>query len=126
MGRRAAGRRRTPPGCGRPQAAAAAADLEFTAVEVDAAWRVVVAAGLLGETGTDLAARDDGEVLGAWDSGLAAILDAEDLDGLATALYTVGAPVRIDALFEAYTAAAGSPRPEQGSPARRQRRRAAR
>jgi hypothetical protein len=83
---------------------------------VDAAWRVVVAAGLLGEAATDLTGRDDGDVLGAWDSALAAILDAEDLDGLATALYTVGAPVRIDALFEAYTAAAGSPRPEQGNP----------
>ena len=43
------------------------------------------------------------------------LLDAEELDGLATALYTVGAPVRIDALFEAYSAAAGgAPRPEQG------------
>ena len=50
-------------------------------------------------------------MLGAWDTALAAILDAEELDGLATALYTVGAPVRIDALFEAYTAAAGSPAP---------------
>ncbi|MGH3272820.1 MAG: hypothetical protein ACRDNZ_00645 [Streptosporangiaceae bacterium] len=101
-------------------AAAASADLELTANEVDAAWRVAVATGLL-DDGPDPGRWDDGEVLGAWDSALAAILDAEDLDGLATALYTVGTPVRIDALFEAYTAAAGSPRPERDSqvPARR-------
>ncbi len=37
-----------------------------------------------------------------------AILTAEDLDGLATALYTVGGPVRMDGLFEAYAAAAGT------------------
>src|SRR6185312_8800148 len=34
----------------------------------------------------------------------------------ATALYTVGAPVRIDALFEAYTAAAGGALPAAGAP----------
>jgi hypothetical protein len=98
-------------------AGAASADLELTPNEVDAAWRVVLATGLLEEGRPDVARWDDGEVLGAWDSALAAILDAEDLDGLATALYTVGTPVRIDALFEAYTAAAGTPRPERGSPA---------
>jgi hypothetical protein len=95
----------------------ASADLELTPNEVDAAWRVVVATGLLEVDGPDIGHWDDGEVLSAWDSGLAAILDAEDLDGLATALYTVGTPVRIDALFEAYTAAAGTPRPERDSPA---------
>jgi hypothetical protein len=92
---------------------AAATVLELTPVEVDAAWQVVVATGLLDGAGADAAdradKRDASEVLGAWDAALAAILDAEELDGLATALYTVGAPVRIDALFEAYTAAAGSP-----------------
>jgi hypothetical protein len=98
-------------------AEAASADLELTPNEVDAAWRVVVATGLLDEDGPDIGRWDDGEVLAAWASSLAAILDAEDLDGLATALYTVGTPVRIDALFEAYTAAAGTPRPERGSPA---------
>jgi len=36
------------------------------------------------------------------------MLAAEDLDGMATALYTVGGPVKMDALFEAYMAAAGS------------------
>jgi hypothetical protein len=97
---------------------AASADLELTPNEVDAAWRVVRATGLLEEVRPDIIGHwDDSEVLGAWDSALAAILDAEDLDGLATALYTVGTPVRIDSLFEAYTAAAGTPRPERGSPA---------
>jgi hypothetical protein len=104
-------------------AAAAAADLELTPSEVDAAWQVVVATGLLDDGEQDEAPGRDrwdaSEVLGAWDSALAAILDAEELDGLATALYTVGAPVRIDALFEAYTAAAGSSRP--ASVASRQR-----
>ena len=47
-------------------------------------------------------------MLREWDGALAALLAAEELDGLATALYTVGAPVRIDALFDAYSAAAGS------------------
>jgi hypothetical protein len=97
-------------------AGAACADLELTPNEVDAAWRVVVATGLMDDGRPDIGQWDDGEVLTAWDSALAAILDAEDLDGLATALYTVGTPVRIDALFEAYTAAAGSPRPERGGP----------
>jgi hypothetical protein len=106
-------------GAGLPADAAdaAAADLELTPNEVDAAWRVVLATGLLEAGRPEIGNWDDSEVLGAWDSALAAILDAEDLDGLATALYTVGTPVRIDSLFEAYTAAAGAPRPERGSPA---------
>jgi hypothetical protein len=95
------------------QASAAGAALDLTPSEVDAAWRVVVATRNQAAGSTNGVARwDAGEVLGAWDSALAAILDAEELDGLATALYTVGAPVRIDALFDAYTGAAGSPRPE--------------
>jgi hypothetical protein len=97
---------------------AAAAALELTPAEVEAAWQVVVATGLRDEREEDadngaarLDQQDASEVLGAWDAALAAILDAEELDGLATALYTVGAPVRIDALFEAYTAAAGGAPP---------------
>ncbi len=57
-----------------------------------------------------LASGDAEEILALWDRALAAILSAEDLDGLATALYTVGAPVRMDSLFEAYAAAAGGRR----------------
>ena len=104
-------------------ALAAAAALELTPAEVEAAWQVVVATGLREADSDNGAARldqqDASEVLGAWDAALAAILDAEELDGLATALYTVGAPVRIDALFEAYTAAAGGSLPR---PAARRRR----
>ncbi len=49
-------------------------------------------------------------MLREWDAALAALLAGEELDGLATALYTVGAPVRIDSLFDAYAAAAGTRR----------------
>jgi hypothetical protein len=101
-------------------ALAAAAALELTTAEVEAAWQVVVATGLRDADSDNGAARLDqqeaSEVLGAWDAALAAILDAEELDGLATALYTVGAPVRIDALFEAYSAAAGDSLPTAGGP----------
>ena len=110
----------------RPDAIAAATHLELIPAEFDAAWRVAVAARMLvlgegrAEAGQRLEvlsspAADD--VLGAWDAALAAILDAEELDGLATALYTVGAPVRIDALFEAYTAAAGTAPAAPAAPA---------
>jgi len=61
-------------------------------------------------TAVPLAAASAEDVLHEWDDALAALLAAEELDGLATALYTVGAPVRIDALFEAYAAAAGTSR----------------
>jgi hypothetical protein len=97
-------------------AAAAAAALDLATREVDAAWLVLSATrqatSEYGAGYTDLAkplASWGAEpVLTAWDAALAAILAAEELDGLATALYTVGAPVRIDALFDAYTAAAGA------------------
>ena len=36
------------------------------------------------------------------------MLGQENLDGLATALYTAARPVRLDALFEAYAAAVGA------------------
>ena len=49
-------------------------------------------------------------MLAAWDAALTAMLEAEDLDGMATALYTVGGPVRMDALFDAYLAAADTRR----------------
>jgi hypothetical protein len=100
-------------------AAAAAAALELAPREVDAAWRVAVATRMIvpqrggaqpAGGGSVLAAGDAEEVLAAWDCALAAILHAEDLDGLATALYTVGGPVRMDGLFDAYAAAAGTRR----------------
>lgn len=100
-----------------PDAAAAAAELDMTPAELDAAWRVALGTGMLraaggqaepGERAEVLAADTAEEVLAAWDDALGIMLDAEDLDGMATALYTVGGPVKMDALFEAYVAAAGS------------------
>ena len=95
-------------------ARAAADALELTVDELDAAWQVVAAASEsanrpgIRDGSVPLATASAEDVLREWDGALAALLAAEELDGLATALYTVGAPVRIDALFDAYSAAAGS------------------
>jgi hypothetical protein len=98
-----------------PDAAAAAADLELTPGEVDAAWRVAVATGMVPQQGRPqppgpgiLESGDAEEVLAAWYGALEVMLDADDLDGLATALYTVGSPVRMESLFDAHAAAAGA------------------
>ena len=98
-------------------ARAAAEALELTPDELDAAWQVVAAASEQAAAGDPLPSRDkpltscdSDELLREWDAALAALLSGEELDGLATALYTVGAPVRIDALFDAYSAAAGTGR----------------
>jgi hypothetical protein len=100
-------------------ARAAAEALELTPDELDATWQVVAAASEQAAAGDPLVSRnkpltscDTEELLREWDAALAALLAAEELDGLATALYTVGAPVRIDALFDAYSAAAGAGRPD--------------
>jgi len=117
----------------------AAADLELAPTEVEAAWRVAVATRMLpgepgngkrengepengepgrgGPLGDVLASGDAEQVLAMWDVALKAILAAEDLDGLATALYTVGGPVRMEGLFDAYAAAAGTRRSQPGSAA---------
>lgn len=103
-----------------PRAAAEA--LELTLDELDSAWQVVAAASeRASSTGepepgsAPLATASAEDILKEWDAALAALLAGEELDGLATALYTVGAPVRIDALFDAYSAAAGTkPPPEAG------------
>ena len=109
----------------RADAAAAAAELELTAAEVDAAFRVAVATRMLVLAGggagpgnhLDVLATGDAEdVLAVWGEALSVMLDAEDLDGMATALYTVGGPVRMDSLFEAYVAAAGT-LPQEPGPA---------
>jgi hypothetical protein len=106
----------------RRDAEAAAAALELAPREVDAAWQVAIATRMIAPQpggakqagqGSVLATGDAEEVLAAWDCSLAAILQAEDLDGLATALYTVGGPVRMDGLFDAYAAAAGPQRRKQ-------------
>ena len=98
-----------------PDAAAAASDLELTPGEVDAAWRVAVATGMVPQQGRPqppgpgiLESGDAEEVLAAWYGALEVMLDADDLDGLATALYTVGGPVRMESLFDAHAAAAGT------------------
>ena len=89
--------------------------LELSPDELTAAWQVVVATAAeasrdqAASAGVPLSSVAAADVLHEWDVALAALLDREALDGLATALYTVGAPVRIDALFDAYSAAAGSP-----------------
>ena len=95
-------------------AAVAASALDLALREVTAAWRIVVAA-----KGTSLAKAQQeslsallsggsaDSVLAVWDSALAVMLASEELDGIATALYTVGGPVAIDGLFEAYAGAAG-------------------
>ncbi len=114
-----------------PQRAAAAAELEMAPSEVDMAWQVALAAGQpepAGQPGPDygsvpgrlaaLASGDAEEVLALWDDALQVTLAAEDLDGLATALYTVGAPVRMESLFDAYAAAAGTQRQQAGQQVR--------
>jgi hypothetical protein len=96
-----------------PDGLAAAEELELTADELDAAWQVVTARPAAAAQdapdpgGVPLARASREAVLREWDAALAALLAGEELDGLATALYTVGVPVRIDALFDAYSAAAG-------------------
>ena len=98
-------------------ASAAMAELELTAAELDVAWRVAAGTGMVavpaghavpGPRVDVLASGDAGEVLAVWEDALRVMLHADDLDGMATALYTVGGPVKMDALFEAYMAAAGS------------------
>ena len=69
------------------------------------------------ERGDILATGNAEQVLATWDTALGALLEAEDLDGLATALYTVGGPVRMEGLFDAYAAAAGTKRSQPGSAA---------
>lgn len=95
------------------QAVAAGEELELTPDELDAAWQIVAAARQHDAStarrrpGKPLSGCGTDEVLAEWEAALGAVLTSEELDGLATALYTVGGPVRIDALFDAYSAAAG-------------------
>lgn len=101
----------------------AAEALEVTLDELQAAWQVATATtdpvDLESATpAVPLSAASAEDVLREWDGALGALLGGEELDALATALYTVGAPVRIEALFDAYTAAAGYRRREDDSLAR--------
>jgi len=98
-------------------AAAAVAALDLSAEEVRAAWAVATGTGMLTVSGKHagpgkrfdvLTSGRPDEALDMWCEALQAILAQESLDGLATALYTAGRPVRLDALFEAYAAAVGA------------------
>ena len=105
-----------------PAAAAesAAADLDLTQDELLAAWQVATGALMInqaspGQAGEILASGDPDAVLTLWDEALGVMMRTTELEGLMTALYTVGDPVRIDALFEAYEAA--RQQAPQGDPA---------
>jgi hypothetical protein len=113
----AAGRAGTRSSLSPGAASAAMAELELTAAELGVAWRVAAGTGMVrmprrkaapGPRVDVLASGDASEVLAVWEDALAVMLGADDLDGMATALYTVGGPVKMDGLFEAYVAAAGS------------------
>ena len=98
------------PGLTAADAASAAEDLDLTREELEAAWQVAEGARLLDRGGPRpradiLAAGNPDEVLALWDDALGVTLRSAELEGLVTALYTVGGPVRIDALFEAYETA---------------------
>jgi hypothetical protein len=98
------------PGLTAADAASAAEDLDLTREELEAAWLVAEGARLLDRGGPGpradiLAAGNPDEVLSLWDDALGVTLRSAELEGLVTALYTVGGPVRIDALFEAYETA---------------------
>ena len=100
----------TRPGLSGADAVAAADELGMTREETEAAWLVAAGAGLLGAPDSArpadiLSAGNPDEVLTLWTDALSASLCAAELDGLVTALYTAGGPVRIDALFEAYQTA---------------------
>jgi hypothetical protein len=99
------------------EVASAAADLDLTEDELDAAWQVAAAVRLLGQPPAGqpadiLSAADPDEVLTLWDDALGVMLRKAELEDLVTALYTVGGPVRIDALFEAYDSARRQTRPD--------------
>jgi len=98
-------------------AAVAAGALDVSAEELRAAWAIATKTGMVAVSGHRAgpgkrfgvleSGRPD-EALATWCEAAAAVLSQENLDGLATALYTAGRPVRLDALFEAYAAAVGA------------------
>jgi hypothetical protein len=124
-------RRQAQPKAGLSAAAAASAaeELDLSQEEIAAAWQVAASARMLdgtppGDQPDILAAGDPDTVLTLWNDALCVMLRTEELEGLVTALYTVGGPVRIDALFEAYETArvqappvdAGESGPAQAGP----------
>ncbi|HEV2452527.1 MAG TPA: hypothetical protein VGS62_11455, partial [Streptosporangiaceae bacterium] len=100
---------------------AAAAELDLSSEELEAAWQVAAGTGMLGTAGSGrpadiLSGGDPDAVLALWDNALGVTLRAPELDGLVTALYTVDGPVRIDALFEAYETARRAAPPGDSPP----------
>src|SRR5579875_2474864 len=98
------------PGLSAADAESAARDLGLSPEEIEAAWQVATGARMVGgedsgQRADVLSADDPDAVLNLWDDALSATLCTGELEGLVTALYTAGEPVRIDALFEAYQAA---------------------
>jgi hypothetical protein len=100
-----------------PDAADAADALDLSPDEVRAVWAIARDTGMVAVSGSKaargkrldvLASGEPEEALAVWRSALRTVLGQENLDGLATALYTAGRPVRLDALFEAYAAAVGA------------------
>jgi hypothetical protein len=98
-------------------AADAVTALDVSLDEVHAAWAIATGTGMVavdadqagpGERFGVLGAGRPDEALELWCAALATVLALENLDGLTTALYTAGRPVRLDALFEAYAAAVGA------------------
>ncbi|HWG14921.1 MAG TPA: hypothetical protein VG268_16755 [Streptosporangiaceae bacterium] len=110
-------------------AAGAAGTLDLSLDEVHAAWAIATGTGMVavdrdqagpGERFGLLTEGRPDEALDLWCAALTTVLGLENLDGLTTALYTAGRPVRLDALFEAYAAAVGAlthDPPDTGEPA---------
>jgi hypothetical protein len=110
-------------------AAGAVGTLDLSLDEVHAAWAIATGTGMVAldgdraSPGERFGVLTDGrpdEALDLWCAALTTVLGLENLDGLTTALYTAGRPVRLDALFEAYAAAVGAlthEPPDAGEPA---------
>ncbi len=105
-----------PAGGGRPRSAG---DVR----ELDLVWHTAVGAGLVRISGNRVSARQGGlrghdadGLVAAWRGALDAVLGcgpadlSEELEGLATLLYAAGAPVRMDALADAFATATAATR----------------
>jgi hypothetical protein len=106
-------------------AAVAAGTLDLSLDEIHAAWAIAIGTAMMvvdgdraapGERYGVLASGRPDEALDLWCAALDTVLGLENLDGLTTALYTAGRPVRLDALFEAYAAAVGAMTDSSSSP----------
>jgi hypothetical protein len=106
-------------------AAEAAGTLDLSLEEIHAAWAIAVGTAMVAVDGDQAGPGDRFGILGTarpddalelWGAALDTVLGLENLDGLTTALYTAGRPVRLDALFEAYAAAVGAMTEPASSP----------